>query len=150
MSAYAGHADPATTGLAMAVPTGSVTLSETGAGAVEVTVGLWHPAGLQRNVAVAMGAGGDEQREVDRALAKQRVVDHLAALRRWAAALAVLRDRQLKGSATAPCPWLLDAVAVAVPGGHSHRHEFDGAAFIATSLADRRIFEALDLTPPGV
>ena len=25
-----------------------------------------------------------------------------------------------------------------------------GAAFIATSLADRRIFEALDLTPPGV
>ena len=115
MSAYAGHADPATTGLAMAVPTGSVTLSETGAGAVEVTVGLWHPAGLQRKVAVAMGAGGDEQREVDRALAKQRVVDHLAALRRWAAALAVLRDRRLKGSATAPCPWLLDAVAVAVP-----------------------------------
>jgi HAD superfamily hydrolase (TIGR01509 family) len=42
------------------------------------------------------------------------------------------------------------AVAVAVPGGHSHRHEFDGAAFIATSLSDRRIFEALDLTPPGV
>ena len=42
------------------------------------------------------------------------------------------------------------AVAVAVPGGHSHRHEFDGAAFIATSLADRRIFEALDLTPPEV
>ena len=40
------------------------------------------------------------------------------------------------------------AVAVAVPGGHSHRHEFDGAAFIATSLADRRIFKALDLTPP--
>ena len=116
MSAYAGHADPDTTGLAMAVPTGSVTLSETGAGAVEVTVGLWHPAGLQRKVAVAMGAGGDEQREVDRALAKQRVVDHLAALRRWAAALAVLRDRRLKGSATAPCPWLLAAaVAVAVP-----------------------------------
>jgi hypothetical protein len=42
------------------------------------------------------------------------------------------------------------AVAVAVPGGHSHRHEFDGAAFIATSLADRRIFEALDLTPPAL
>jgi len=42
------------------------------------------------------------------------------------------------------------AVAVAVPGGHSHRHEFDGAAFIATSLADRRIFKALDLTPPEV
>lgn len=42
------------------------------------------------------------------------------------------------------------AVAVAVPGGHSHRHEFDGAAFIATSLADRRIFEALDLTQPEV
>ena len=42
------------------------------------------------------------------------------------------------------------AVAVAVPGGHSHRHEFAGAAFIATSLADRRIFEALDLTQPEV
>jgi HAD superfamily hydrolase (TIGR01509 family) len=33
------------------------------------------------------------------------------------------------------------AVAVAVPGGHSRRHEFPGARFIADSLADPRIFE---------
>ena len=31
------------------------------------------------------------------------------------------------------------AVAVAVPGGHSHRHDFSGARFIAESLADPRI-----------
>jgi HAD superfamily hydrolase (TIGR01509 family) len=31
------------------------------------------------------------------------------------------------------------AVAVAVPGGHSHRHDFSGALFIAESLADPRI-----------
>ena len=34
------------------------------------------------------------------------------------------------------------AVAVAVPGGHSRRHDFSGARFIADSLADPRI-EAL-------
>ena len=33
------------------------------------------------------------------------------------------------------------AVAVAVPGGHSRRHEFPGARCIADSLADPRIFE---------
>jgi HAD superfamily hydrolase (TIGR01509 family) len=32
------------------------------------------------------------------------------------------------------------AVAVAVPGGHSRRHEFPGARFVADSLADPRIF----------
>ncbi|RLS28808.1 MAG: HAD family phosphatase [Planctomycetota bacterium] len=37
------------------------------------------------------------------------------------------------------------AVAVAVPGGHSHRHDFPGAAFIAASLADPRIYAALGL-----
>jgi len=41
------------------------------------------------------------------------------------------------------------AVAVAVPGGHSHRHEFPGAAFIADTLGDRRIYAALDLATPG-
>lgn len=37
------------------------------------------------------------------------------------------------------------AVAVAVPGGHSHRHDFTGAAFVADSLADGRIRTALGL-----
>jgi HAD superfamily hydrolase (TIGR01509 family) len=36
--------------------------------------------------------------------------------------------------------------AVAVPGGHSRRHDFTGARFIAESLADRRIYEALGLS----
>jgi HAD superfamily hydrolase (TIGR01509 family) len=31
------------------------------------------------------------------------------------------------------------AVAVAVPGGHSRRHDFTGASFVADSLADPRI-----------
>jgi len=37
------------------------------------------------------------------------------------------------------------AVAVAVPGGHSLRHDFAGAAYVAGSLADRRIYELLGL-----
>jgi len=37
------------------------------------------------------------------------------------------------------------AVAVAVPGGHSHTHDFTGAAFVAESLADPRIYELLHL-----
>ncbi len=41
------------------------------------------------------------------------------------------------------------AVAVAVPGGHSHRHDFPGAAFIAGSLGDPRIYAALDLARAG-
>lgn len=42
------------------------------------------------------------------------------------------------------------AVAVAVPGGHSRRHDFTGAAFVADSLADARIYAALDLpSRPG-
>jgi HAD superfamily hydrolase (TIGR01509 family) len=36
------------------------------------------------------------------------------------------------------------AVVVAVPGGHSHRHDFTGAALIADSLADPRIQALLD------
>ena len=35
------------------------------------------------------------------------------------------------------------AVVVAVPGGHSRRHDFTGALFIAESLADPRIAELL-------
>jgi HAD superfamily hydrolase (TIGR01509 family) len=38
--------------------------------------------------------------------------------------------------------------AVAVPGGHSHRHDFTGAQFIAESLADPRIYRTLGLDSP--
>lgn len=37
------------------------------------------------------------------------------------------------------------AVAVAVPGDHSQNHRFDGAALIADTLADPRIYELLGL-----
>lgn len=37
------------------------------------------------------------------------------------------------------------AVAVAVPGGHSLTHDFTGAAHIAATLADRRIYDLLRL-----
>jgi HAD superfamily hydrolase (TIGR01509 family) len=36
--------------------------------------------------------------------------------------------------------------AVAVPGGHSLTHNFDGAAFIAETLADPRIYDALGIS----
>lgn len=36
-------------------------------------------------------------------------------------------------------------IAVAVPGGHSLRHDFTGAAFVADSLADPRLLERLGL-----
>jgi len=39
------------------------------------------------------------------------------------------------------------AVAVAVPGGHSRRHDFTGAALIAESLADPAIHALLGLGP---
>jgi HAD superfamily hydrolase (TIGR01509 family) len=39
------------------------------------------------------------------------------------------------------------AIAVAVPGGHSHSHDFTGAAIVAQSLADPRIYELLALPP---
>lgn len=39
--------------------------------------------------------------------------------------------------------------AVAVPGGHSLRHDFSGAALVAESLHDPRIFRALGLSPPN-
>ena len=37
------------------------------------------------------------------------------------------------------------AVTVAVPAGHSHRHDFSGAALVADSLADPRLWELLGL-----
>lgn len=40
------------------------------------------------------------------------------------------------------------AIAVAVPGGHSRRHEFPGARFIAESLADPRILALLGESGP--
>ncbi len=39
------------------------------------------------------------------------------------------------------------AVTVAVPGGHSLRHDFAGATLVAKSLADPRLFELLGLAP---
>jgi beta-phosphoglucomutase-like phosphatase (HAD superfamily) len=38
------------------------------------------------------------------------------------------------------------ARVVAVPGGHSRRHDFTGAAWIADSLADPRIYALLGLS----
>jgi len=41
------------------------------------------------------------------------------------------------------------AWAVAVPGDHSRNHDFRGARFIADSLADERIYQALGLPRPS-
>jgi HAD superfamily hydrolase (TIGR01509 family) len=38
------------------------------------------------------------------------------------------------------------AVTVAVPGAHSHRHDFTGAVIVAESLSDRRIYDLLELS----
>lgn len=38
------------------------------------------------------------------------------------------------------------AIVVAVPGGHSQRHDFSGAALIAESLADPRLYALLGLS----
>jgi HAD superfamily hydrolase (TIGR01509 family) len=37
------------------------------------------------------------------------------------------------------------AITVAVPGTHSHRHDFSGAALVAESLADPRIYDRLGM-----
>jgi HAD superfamily hydrolase (TIGR01509 family) len=37
------------------------------------------------------------------------------------------------------------AITVAVPGTHSRNHDFSGAAFVAETLADRRIYDLLSL-----
>jgi len=54
------------------------------------------------------------------------------------AAMLVLEDSQAGCKAAVAA----GAVAVAVPGGHSRRHDFTGARFVAETLADPRI-EAL-------
>jgi len=41
------------------------------------------------------------------------------------------------------------AFAVAVPNGPSRQHDFSGAALVADTLADRRIYEALGITVSG-
>jgi HAD superfamily hydrolase (TIGR01509 family) len=38
------------------------------------------------------------------------------------------------------------AIVVAVPGGHSLRHDFSGAALVANSLADTRIYDLLRIS----
>jgi beta-phosphoglucomutase-like phosphatase (HAD superfamily) len=37
------------------------------------------------------------------------------------------------------------AITVAVPSGHSHRHDFTGVTLIADTLRDARIYELLGL-----
>ena len=41
------------------------------------------------------------------------------------------------------------AYAVAIPGDHSRNHDFTGAALVANSLADERIYAALGIVPAG-
>jgi HAD superfamily hydrolase (TIGR01509 family) len=41
------------------------------------------------------------------------------------------------------------AITVAVPGEHSRRHDFSGAALVADSLADQRILELLETDRSG-
>jgi HAD superfamily hydrolase (TIGR01509 family) len=70
---------------------------------------------------------------------------YLTAARRLAvepAAMLVLEDSQAGCRAAVTA----GAVTVAVPGGHSRRHDFSGARFVAESLADPRIAALLD--PP--
>jgi HAD superfamily hydrolase (TIGR01509 family) len=69
---------------------------------------------------------------------------YLLAARRFALApadLLVLEDSQ-NGCRAALAA---GATVVAVPGGHSRRHDFSGAALVAESLADRRLFDMLGL-----
>jgi pseudouridine-5'-monophosphatase len=55
------------------------------------------------------------------------------------AAMLVLEDSQAGCRAAVAA----GAVVVAVPGGHSRRHDFTGARFVAESLADPRIHDLL-------
>lgn len=55
----------------------------------------------------------------------------------------VLEDSQIGCQAAVAA----DTYAVAVPSGHSHTHQFPGAKFIAHTLEDRRIYEALGIAP---
>ena len=56
-------------------------------------------------------------------------------------AMLVLEDSQAGCTAAVAA----GAFAIAVPGGHSRRHDFSGARFVADSLADRRIHRLLGL-----
>ncbi len=72
---------------------------------------------------------------------------YLSAARRFAVApeeLLVLEDSQ-NGCRAAIAA---GTFAVAVPAGHSRRHDFSGASLVAESLADPRIYAALGLSPP--
>ncbi len=53
----------------------------------------------------------------------------------------VLEDSQIGCQAAVAA----ETYAVAVPGGHSHTHEFPGVKFIADTLADERIYRALGI-----
>jgi HAD superfamily hydrolase (TIGR01509 family) len=61
-----------------------------------------------------------------------------------AAEMMVLEDSQ-NGCAAAVAA---GAFTVAVPGDHSRNHDFSGAAIVATSLADGRIYAALGIDAP--
>ena len=129
MVAYTPHANPATTGLATAVPVGSVTLTQADGGSkIELTVGLPHPASLNMNVGRAMGTGGDDRRADSREAAKGKVIDAVSAVDLWAAALAFERHRRPPvGSSAASCPVSLSAVTLAVPRpADITRAELDG------------------------
>ena len=54
----------------------------------------------------------------------------------------VLEDSQLGCQAAVAS----GTYTVAVPSGHSHSHQFPGAKFIADTLEDKRIYQALKLT----
>lgn len=54
----------------------------------------------------------------------------------------VLEDSQLGCQAAVAA----DTYTIAVPSGHSHTHTFPGAKFVATSLADERIYHALGIS----
>ena len=72
---------------------------------------------------------------------------YLLAARRFGVApgeLLVLEDSQ-NGCRAAVAA---GAVAVAVPAGHSRRHDFTGAALVADTLADPRLLALLQL-PSG-
>jgi len=59
-------------------------------------------------------------------------------------AVAVLEDSQ-NGCRSAVAA---GTFAIAVPGGHSHKHDFSGAKLVVESLADPRVYKALGLAPP--
>jgi beta-phosphoglucomutase-like phosphatase (HAD superfamily) len=53
----------------------------------------------------------------------------------------VLEDSQIGCRAAVAA----DTYVVAVPSGHSHTHQFPGAQFVADTLADERIYQALGI-----